>query len=216
MDQLLAKLEENARLRESLEIDSPAKSKEKDGSTKSSDKKGAKQPSANPAIQQQVKCTSCGSEHDFSQCPKEKARLQREAQQRGERLHGNQQSTRRDNLQSNQNSNAASAGEDNYGCYVCYALGRNYWMNHHHSKCKNKKRFYTKLSDAEHHDTLLQRVATKPRSNNQGQTSERTNLSRNNGQAQRYQGQIPYAQHMQQMQQRQQGPALNFPHGHLG
>jgi hypothetical protein len=220
MDQLLAKLEEYARLRESLEADSPAKSKEKDGSTKSSDKKGTKQPSASPAIQQPVKCTSCGNEHDISQCPKEKARLQREAQQRGERLPGNQQSTRRDNLQSSQNSNAASAGEDNYGCYFCYALGRNYWTNHHHSKCKNKKQFYTKLSDAEHCDTLLQRIATKPRSNDQGQSFERTNVSRNHGQAQRSQGQVPHAQHLQQMQLQQmlqlqqQGPALNFPQGH--
>jgi hypothetical protein len=86
MEELLIKLEENQRLMESLAVSSSAKSKS--GGAQLSDKKGGKQSMANPAIQQPIKCTSCGSEHDISQCPKEKARLQKEAKQRGEKLSG--------------------------------------------------------------------------------------------------------------------------------
>ena len=60
---MLTKLEDNQRLLESLEAESPAKSKA--GAQNQSDKKGAKQSVANPAIQQQMKCTSCGMEHDI-------------------------------------------------------------------------------------------------------------------------------------------------------
>ena len=79
---LLTKLEKNRRLLESLEAESPAKSKA--GAPNQSDKRGTIQSVANPAIQQPAKCTSCGMEHDISQCPKEKARLQNEANKRGE------------------------------------------------------------------------------------------------------------------------------------
>jgi hypothetical protein len=59
MEELLVRLEENERLMESLEVESTAASK--GGAAKTSDKKG-KQSIANPAIQQQPKCTSCGSD----------------------------------------------------------------------------------------------------------------------------------------------------------
>ncbi len=50
---LLTKLEENQRLLESLEAESPSKSKA--GAQNQSDKRGTKQSVANPAIQQQPK-----------------------------------------------------------------------------------------------------------------------------------------------------------------
>ncbi len=60
---------------------------------------------ANPVIQQPIKCTSCGSEPDISQCPKEKARLHKEAKHRGEKLPGPERSTKRGNQQFDQGSN---------------------------------------------------------------------------------------------------------------
>ena len=100
LEELLDKLVENRKIEEGL-----GEAKSGSGSTKSSDKKGGKQSIANPAIQQQqLKCTSCGSEHDISQCPKEKARLQREAKQRGEKLPGPERSTRRGNRQADQST----------------------------------------------------------------------------------------------------------------
>ncbi len=73
MEELLVRLEEDEPLMESLEVESTAAIK--GGGAKTSDKKG-KQSIANPAYQQQPKCTSCGSELDVSQCPKEKARVE--------------------------------------------------------------------------------------------------------------------------------------------
>ncbi len=108
MEDLLVRLEENEHLMESLEVESTAMGK--GWSAKTSDKKG-KQSMANPAIQQQPKCTSCGSEHDVSQCPKEKARLQKEAKQRGEKLQGPERSSRRGNQQPDQRQ-TAEAGDD--------------------------------------------------------------------------------------------------------
>ena len=57
MERLLAALEDNQRLAESLEteLDTRAKSG-KGGSASSADERGAAQPSANPAVQQQPKC----------------------------------------------------------------------------------------------------------------------------------------------------------------
>ncbi len=76
MEELLVRLEENERLMESQVVESTAAGQ--GGGAKTSDKKG-KQSMTNPAIQQQPKRTSSGSEHDVSQCPKGKARLQKEA-----------------------------------------------------------------------------------------------------------------------------------------
>ena len=80
MEELLVRLEENERLMESLEVESTAASK--GGAAKTSDKKG-KQSIANPAIQQQPKCTSCGSEHDVSQCPKRESMIAERSQAAG-------------------------------------------------------------------------------------------------------------------------------------
>ncbi len=95
----LGALEDQQRLKESLHIgtesSSPAKSGKGSGAS-SADKKRAAQSLANPAIQQQPKCSICGIEHDESKCPKEIDRLKKAAQKRGERLPGSDKSTKRD------------------------------------------------------------------------------------------------------------------------
>jgi hypothetical protein len=157
MEELLVRLEENERLMESLEVESTAASK--GGAAKTPDKKG-KQSIANPAIQQQPKCTSCGSEHDVSQCPKEKARLQKEAKQRGEKLPGPERSSRRGNQQPDQRQ-TAEAGDDDSGCYMCFALGRGQWMTHDVSKCWKKKMFNERLQVPEHCVSIIKQLSTK-------------------------------------------------------
>ena len=114
MEELLIRLEENELQMESLEVYSTAAGTAR--GAKTSDKKGTNS-MANPTIQQQPKCTSCGSEHDVSQCPKEKARLQKEAKQRGEKLPGPERSSRRGNQQPDQRQ-TAEAGDDDSGCYM--------------------------------------------------------------------------------------------------
>jgi hypothetical protein len=131
LEELLDKLVENRKIEEGLGKLSPAKSSS--GSTKSSDKKGANQSLANPAIQQQLKCASCGNEHDISQCPKEKARLQKEAKQRGEKLPGSERTTKRGNRQTDHGSDEGAA--DDTECFMCFALGRPSWTNHPAACC---------------------------------------------------------------------------------
>lgn len=87
---LLTKLEKNRRLLESLEAESPAKSEA--GAPNQSDKRGTIQSVANPAIQQPTKCTSCGMDSNVTpwsmisrNVRRKKARLQNEANKRGER-----------------------------------------------------------------------------------------------------------------------------------
>ena len=205
MEELLNKLEENQRLMESLAVVSPAKSKS--GGAQSSDKKGGKQSMANPAIQQQIKCSSCGSEHDISQCPKEKARLQKEAKQRGDKLPGSERSTKRGNQQFDQGPNVEATGDDDSGCYICFALGKQRWMNHEAGKCWQKKQFNAKLQDPEECGPMLKRLATKSRSSREDKASDRVGSQsqssrnpRNDRQAQIPQGQAPNVQQMQQMQ----------------
>ncbi len=72
MEVLLGELEENQRLAESLktEPESSAKSS-KGGNASAADKKSSAKISANPAMQQQPKCSICGNEQDESKCPKE-------------------------------------------------------------------------------------------------------------------------------------------------
>ncbi len=73
METVLVELEENQKILERLEIDSPTKGKS--GAANSSDKKREKQMVANPAIQQPSSCPVCGLNHDISQCKEEEARL---------------------------------------------------------------------------------------------------------------------------------------------
>ena len=131
MEMLLGALEENQRLAESLktEPDSRAKSG-KGGSASSADKKGAAQPSANPAIQQQPKCSICGNEHDESKCPKEIDRLKKAAQRRGDKFPGADKSTKRDSR-----SEEVAADDAHEGCFMCFALGKPSWKGHPVTKC---------------------------------------------------------------------------------
>ena len=140
LEELLRALEEQHRLLESLQIESetssPAKSG-KGGGTNLADKKV--QPSANPAIQQQQKCSICGNEHDVSKCPKEIDRLKKEAQRRGEKLPGSDKSTKRDSQKEGQQS----TDEVKECCFMCFALGKPYqiWGHHPPAKCFSKERF---------------------------------------------------------------------------
>ena len=209
MEELLIKLEENQRLMESLAVLSPAKSKS--GGAQLSDKRGGKQTMANPAIQQQLKCTTCGSEHDISQCPKEKARLQKEAKQRGEKLPGSERSTKRGSQQPDKGLSTETMEDDDCGCYICFALGRPNWKRHDAEKCWKKKQFAEKLQDDEHRETMLKRLSTKSKSSRQDKASDHASSqsnpsrsSRNERQAQVPQGQIPNVQQMQQSQQMHQ------------
>ena len=85
MKTLLIKLEDNHKILESLEIESPTTGKS--GAANSSDHKSAKQEVTNPVIQQPT-CPVCGSNHDTSQCMKELARLNAEATKQGAKLPG--------------------------------------------------------------------------------------------------------------------------------
>jgi hypothetical protein len=67
---VLVELEDNQKILESLEIESPAKGKS--GAAHSSDKKSAKQMVANPAIQQPSSCPVCGLNHDIRKARKKK------------------------------------------------------------------------------------------------------------------------------------------------
>ncbi len=93
METVLVELEENQKILERLEIESPAKFKS--GAAYSSDKKGAKLMVVNPAIQQPSSCPVCGLNHDISQCKKEEARLYAEATKRGGNLPGAEKSASR-------------------------------------------------------------------------------------------------------------------------
>ena len=93
METVLVELEENQKILERLEIESPAKSKS--GAANSSDKKSAKQMVANPAIQQPSSCPLCGLNHDISQCKKEEARLNADAMKRGGKFPGADKSASR-------------------------------------------------------------------------------------------------------------------------
>ena len=171
MELLLVKLEENQRLIESLEIESSAHSKA--GGNNSSDKKG-KQSSANPAIQQQSKpaCPECGMEHNLSQCPKQKDRLQKEAKMRGEKLPGSGKSTKRN---SHQDSAEGAVADDDSGCFMCFALGKPSWQRHSPEKCFTKDVFTKRLCDPEQRYALLEAVARKPKSQRGTNGSERAN-----------------------------------------
>ena len=162
---------------ESLAVSSSAKSKS--GGAQLSDKKGGKQSMANPAIQQPIKCTSCGSEHDISQCPKEKARLQKEAKQRGEKLPGPERSTKRGNQQFDQVSSTEAAGDDDSGCYMCFALGRKKWMHRPADNCWKKKIFTVKLQDLVQCDPMLKKLATQSKHAREHTASDRVSSQSN-------------------------------------
>jgi hypothetical protein len=91
METMSTRLEDNQKLIESLDIESPAKSKA--GAVNSTEKK--KQLYANPAIQQQPRCSACGLEHDVKQCPRENHRLNQEDYKRGKLFPGSDKSKRR-------------------------------------------------------------------------------------------------------------------------
>ncbi len=84
METIINRLEDNQKLIESLDIESPAKSKA--GAVNSTKKK--KPLHANPAIQQQPRCSACGLDHDVKQCPRENHQLNQEDEQRGKLFPG--------------------------------------------------------------------------------------------------------------------------------
>ena len=111
METLLVALEDNQRLAESLKIAPESRAKSgKGGGASSADKKAGAQLSANPAMQQQPRCSICGNEHDASKCPKEIDRLKKAAQKRGEKLPGVEKSTKRDTSHEEAASNDAQEG----------------------------------------------------------------------------------------------------------
>ena len=116
METMLNRLEDNQKLIESLDIESPAKSKA--GAVNSTEKK--KPLNANPAMQQQPNCSVCGLEHDVKQCPRENNRLHQDAE-RGKLFPGSDKSKRRDPRQ--QNEEDRSGENKPRGCYICFALG---------------------------------------------------------------------------------------------
>ncbi len=81
METVLLELEENQKVLELLEIESPARGNS--GAENSFDNKSVKQMVENPAIQQPALCPVCGLNHDISQCKKEEARLNAEATKLG-------------------------------------------------------------------------------------------------------------------------------------
>jgi hypothetical protein len=95
MKTVLVELEENQKILERLEIESPAKGNLKSGAANSSDKKSAKQMVGNTAIQQPSSCPVCGLNHEISQCKKEEARLNADAMKRGGKFPGADKSASR-------------------------------------------------------------------------------------------------------------------------
>jgi hypothetical protein len=205
MEMLLGALEENQRLVESLKTESepPAKSG-KGGGTNSADKKSGAQILANPAIQQQQKCSICGNEHDESKCPKEIDRLKKAAQKRGDRLPGSEKSTKRDSQREE-----ATAGDANEGCYMCCALGKISWTGHPPSKCWSQEKFTKRMADPEQRPKLIERMATQPspargsKSDRPNPQSQQTRNTHSERQTQSHRQGSVSEQQMQQMQQMQ-------------
>ncbi len=122
METVLVEFEENQKILELLEIESPAKGIS--GAANSSDKKSAKQ-IVNPAIQQPPSCHVCGLNHDISQCKKEEARLYAEAGKRGGKFPGADKSASRNSPR--QKQECEDRTDEHYGsssgCFMCFALG---------------------------------------------------------------------------------------------
>ncbi len=115
---------------ESLDIESPAKSKA--GVVNSMEKK--KQLNANPAMQQQPRCSVCGLEHDVKQCPRETNQLNQEGEERRKLFPGSDKSKRRG--PSRQQNEEDRTGENKpRGCYICFALGSPKWNKHSDKFC---------------------------------------------------------------------------------
>ena len=97
IEMLLGELEDNQWLAESLKTEPKSLAKSGKGESASfADKKGCVQLSANPAIQQQAKCSICGNENCESKCPKEIDRLKKAAQRCTDEVSGADKSTKRD------------------------------------------------------------------------------------------------------------------------
>jgi hypothetical protein len=91
-----------------------------------------------------------------------KARLQKEAKLRGEKLPGPERPSRRGNQQPDQRQ-TAEAGDDDSGCVICFALGRAQWMTHEVDGCWKKKYFNEKLQDPNQCEFMLKQAAMKPK-----------------------------------------------------
>jgi hypothetical protein len=72
---------------------------------------------ANPAQQQFIQCSSCGSDYDISKCPREQARLQKEAKKRGELLPSSERSSKRGNQQPKEEEETPL--DDDSECFMC-------------------------------------------------------------------------------------------------
>ncbi len=146
---MLVELEENQKLLERLEIESPAKGKS--GAANSSDKKSAKQMVVNPAIQQPSSCPVCGLNLDISQCKKEEARLYTEATKRGEKFPGANKPASGNSPRQKQECEEKT--DQHYGsssgCFMCLAPGNPRWAYHIHTKRWSKDNFDKLLQDLE-------------------------------------------------------------------
>ena len=171
---------------ESLDIESPAKSKA--GAVNSTEKK--KQLHANPAIQQQPRCSACGLEHDVKQCPRENNRLHQEDAERGKLFPGSDKSKRRDPRQ--QNEEDRSGENKPRGCYICFALGSPRWNNHSDKFCWSKERFAKIKNDPEAYFLeqieLMQQEPVDKRSEQTSHQSQNPRRSRTDRQGQANQG----------------------------
>jgi hypothetical protein len=111
-------------------------------------------------------------EHNLSRCPKEKDRLQKEAEMRGEKLLGSGKSTKRN---SQQDGAEGAVADDDSGCFMCFALGKSSWHGHSPDKCFTKDDFTKRLCDPEQSNALLEAEARKPRSPKRRNGSDRMN-----------------------------------------
>ena len=158
---------------------------------------------ANPTVQKQPLCTTCGMKHHVSQCPKEKDKLQKEAKVRGEKLPGMTRSTKRNTNQDNAEGANASADYDS-GCFMCFALEKPTWQYHSPNKCFTKDEFTKGLCDPEQRSALLDAKVRKPnlkvtpKTNGSDRTRSQSNAGnhpRNDRQTQSSQSSRPSPQH---------------------
>jgi hypothetical protein len=203
---MLNRLEDNQKLIESVDIELPAKSKA--GAVNSTKKK--KQSHANPATQQQPRCSACGLEHDVKQCPRENHRLNQEDEQRGKLFPGSDKSKRRDSLARQQNEEDRTGENKTRGCYICFALGSPRWNNHSDRFCWSKKRFAKIKHDLEAYFLeqieLMQQEPVDKRSEQTSHQSQNPTRSRTDFQGQANQGAATQSQQMSAQKQFLQGP----------
>jgi hypothetical protein len=118
---------------ESLDIESPAKSKA--GALNSTEKK-------NSVTQIRQYNNNQGDQlanWNIKQCPRENHQLYQEGEDKGKLFPGSDKSKRRDSRQQNEEDRTGESKPR--GCYICFALGSSRWNNHSDTFCWSKERF---------------------------------------------------------------------------